>query len=52
MKTGILIIEDKPEIRRLLGNILADDYKIDFAINDKDGLKQTSFHPPAINFGK
>lgn len=48
MKTEILIIEDEPEIRRLLGNILSDDYKIDFAVNGKDGLKQTSFHPPAI----
>ncbi len=48
MKTEILIIEDEPEIRRLLGNILSDDYKIDFAINGQDGLKQTSFHPPAI----
>ena len=47
-KINILIIEDEPEIRRLLTNILSDDYKIDFTINGKEGLKQASFHPPAI----
>ncbi len=44
---SILVIEDEPEIRKLLKNILSD-YKVSFSENAKDGIKLSAINPPSI----
>lgn len=48
-KASVLIIEDEPEIRKLLKAVLTNhDYKPVFAETAKEGLKLISVHPPEI----
>ncbi len=45
----ILIIDDEPQIRKLLQiNLEANGYKVDYAVNGKDGLVRAANHPPDL----
>lgn len=48
-KAEILIIDDEPQIRKLLQiNLESNDYKVNQAVNGKEGLMITASHPPDL----
>jgi two-component system KDP operon response regulator KdpE len=44
----ILIIDDEPQIRKLLTITLQGDFDLKESINAKDGLRQVASHPPDL----
>ncbi len=48
-KPEILIIDDEPQIRKLLQiNLEANGYKVEYAVSGKDGLLRAANHPPDL----
>lgn len=48
-KTEVLIIDDEPQIRKLLQiNLESNDYKVVQAVNGKEGLLLAANHPPDL----
>lgn len=48
-KAGILVIDDEPQIRRLLQiSLESNDYRVTQASTGKEGLIQAAIHPPEL----
>jgi two-component system KDP operon response regulator KdpE len=47
-KPSILIVDDEPQIRKLLVISLQSDYSIAEALNGKEALQRTASHPPDL----
>jgi two-component system KDP operon response regulator KdpE len=47
-KPSILIIDDEPQIRKLLTITLQGDFDLKESVNAKDGLTQVASHPPDL----
>lgn len=47
-KATILIIDDEPQIRRLLTIALQHDFQVDEAATAKDGMNRVANHPPDL----
>ena len=47
-KPSILIVDDEPQIRKLLIITLQNDYSISVALNGKEGLQGAASHPPDL----
>jgi len=47
-KKVILIVEDNPELRRFIGNLLVEDYTIIYAADGEEGFEKAVIHMPDI----
>lgn len=47
-KRRILIVDDDPDIARLLGRALMADYEVDVALNAGEALAKATKHPPDL----
>ncbi len=47
-KAAVLIIDDEPQIRRLLTIALQHDFHVDEAATARDGLTRVAMHPPEL----
>ena len=48
MKPKLLIVDDEPQIRMLLGEFLSDQFEVNFASNGKEAIQNTKSYRPDI----